>query len=218
MISWLAAAVQRGPARSAWMAVQLRRVECRGCSQVFFVCQRCDFGRWYCSEPCRHRARERSRRRARRKYASTDEGRLNNRNRQRRFRQRHRTAWNTTEKPNSVTDQSSQVGLPGVRCSQDENLGAAPSPGKRPPVASSTQPATARRTLSRPRWAPLEPQATKKAAKLAAKAASRASGRPLRLAPCRFCGRWGVVVETSSARGRFRRSPHGRYMNPRRIE
>lgn len=195
------------------MAVQLRKVECRWCDQVFFTCQWCDFGRWYCSDSCSYNAWRCSRRRARRKYAGSKNGRLNNRERQRRHRRRKTTAGKNKVKQDSVTDQSSQISLPGISCSHGETPDRF-NPVEQPLVASATQSAPARPTLSQPRYATSESQATKEAAK----EESQESGKPVREAQCSFCGRWGVVVEATSTRGRFRRRPHGRYMNPRRRE
>ena len=199
------------------MAVQLREVECRWCGQIFFVCQRCDFGRWYCGEPCGRKARERYVRCARRDYAGSQKGRRNNRERQRRLRRRLRTAGNIEEKQNSVTDQSSQVGLPGISYSYDKPP-AEPDPPEQTPTVSSTQSDPVYRTLRQPLCAPHGSDATKEVAKLAAKVASRVSGCPVRVAQCHFCGRWGVVVETTAIRGRFRRRSHGKHMSPRRRE
>lgn len=200
------------------LQVQLREIVCRECSQVFFVCQRCDYGRRYCGEPCRSEVRERIEHRARRDYALSKKGRLNNRERQRRFRRLHRTSGNKSQgKQNSVTDQSSQVGLPGVSCSHGETP-AEPGPADQPATAPSAPAALVHRALCQPLAAQAELEATKKAAELAAKAASRASGCAVRVAQCHFCGAWGVVVEMTSTRGRFRRRPYGRHMNPRRRE
>lgn len=200
------------------MAVQLRKIECRWCGQVFFACQRCDFGRRYCGEPCRNAAKQRNDRRARRDYARSDKGRQNNLERQHRFREKRRTARNSKGKQESVTDRSSQLGLLGVSCAHD----ATPAEfdhTEQPPTTPPTQrPALVHRTFSQPSDDRCEPEATKEAAEQAARAASQESGRPVRVAQCRFCGAWGVVLEADAARGRFRRRSHGRHMNPRRKE
>ena len=198
------------------MAVQLREIECRWCGQVFFVCQRCDFGRRYCGKRCRRRARERGARRARRDYARSPKGRLRNRERQRRHRNRLRSVKDDRGKQETVTDHSSRVGAPVVSCSHDEPP-AEPGPTEQPSATSSTQPPV-HRILRQPPCTLHGPEATKEAAERSAKTMSRGSRCPVRVARCHFCGVWGVVVESSSTRGRFRRRPHGRHMNPRRRE
>lgn len=197
------------------MAVQLRRVKCRWCGQIFFVCRRCDFCRRYCSKSCRLKARKHSKRQARRKYNRTNKGRLNNRKRQ--HRHRRRTCGKNKGKQDFVTDQSSQICLPGVSCSHGE-ITAESGPAEQPSMASSTNSESVHRTLCKPRSTPHLLDISKEAAELAAGEALRASGSPVRVAQCRFCGRWGVVIETTSTRGRFRVRAHGRHMNPRRIE
>ena len=199
------------------MAVQLREVACRWCGQIFFVCQRCDFGRRYCGEPCRRKARKRDVRRARRKYAGSPKGRLNNRDRQRRFRRRRRRAWNDETKPHTVTDQSSQLGLPGVSCSHDEapaEIGLTESLS----TASSTLSDRVQQPLLQPLCVANGSETTKEVAEQAYRATSLSSGPPVRVAQCHFCGRWAEVVKTTAIRGRFRRRPHGKYMNLRRRE
>lgn len=199
------------------MAVQLREVACRWCGQIFFVCQRCDFGRRYCGEPCRRKARKRDVRRAQRKYAGRPKGRLNNRDRQRRFRMRRRTTWNNERNTHTVTHQSSQLGLPGVSCSHDV-IHAESGPTEPLARVSSTQSDPVRQTRLQPLCVLHGSETTKEVEEQAYKATSRASGRPVRVAQCHLCGRWGEVVETTAVRGRFRRRPHGKYMNLRRRE
>ena len=199
------------------MSVQLREVECPVCRQIFFVCQRCDFGRLYCCKPCRRKARKQNLRRAQRKYASSTKGRLNNRDRQRRFRIRRRTAWNNRTKPNSVTHQSSQLLLPGVSCSHDEPP-AAPGPTEPLSTVSSTPTAPVQQILLRALGGNSGSETTNDVAEHAYKTTSQSSGLPTRVAQCHLCGRWGEVVESTAIRGRFRRRSHGKYMNLRRTE
>ena len=71
------------------MAVLLREVICPECDVAFWLSCACDRGHRYCSRDCRRVARRRAQHRARRKYARSERGRRNNRERQRRFRQRH---------------------------------------------------------------------------------------------------------------------------------
>lgn len=85
-------------------------------------------------------------------------------------------------------------------------------------MAPPTRPAPVHRILNQSPCSLHGPNATKEAAERAARTASQESGCPMRVARCSFCGVWGVVVEVSAPRGRFRRRPHGRHMNPRRRE
>ena len=70
-----------------------------GCLTLFFLCSSCDHGQRYCSDSCRRRERLRQRRKANRRYQQSPEGRLDHRDRQRRYRERCRQA--------RVTDHSS---------------------------------------------------------------------------------------------------------------
>ena len=69
----------------------LRFACCRSCGETFYACAKCDrFGeRRYCSEGCQRRGSSRVDREARRREARSVEGRLNNSDRQRWFRQMH---------------------------------------------------------------------------------------------------------------------------------
>ena len=81
--------------------VVLRPRVCRsqGCQTVFWICSHCDRGQCYCSAACRTEARRRQRRAANRRHQRSLEGRLDHRDRQRAYRQRHA--------PAGVTDQGS---------------------------------------------------------------------------------------------------------------
>jgi hypothetical protein len=81
--------------------VVLRQRVCRsqGCQTVFWICRHCDRGQRYCSAPCRTEARRQQCRAANRRHQRSPEGRLDHRDRQRAYRQRHA--------PARVTDQSS---------------------------------------------------------------------------------------------------------------
>ena len=69
----------------------LRRRFCRGagCGLVFWICRHCDRGHQYCGERCRRKARRRQRRAANRRHQQSREGRLDHRDRQRAYRERH---------------------------------------------------------------------------------------------------------------------------------
>jgi hypothetical protein len=71
---------------------------CR-CGMTFYLCRPCDRGQRYCSERCRQKARREQRRVANRRHQDSVEGRLDHRDRQRRYRERLRQVC--------VTDQSS---------------------------------------------------------------------------------------------------------------
>jgi len=68
----------------------LRPQVCRNgpCRTLFFLCPSCDHGQRYCSLPCRQHARLRQRRCANRRHQQSPEGRLDPRDRQRRYRRR----------------------------------------------------------------------------------------------------------------------------------
>jgi hypothetical protein len=166
------------------MSDELREVECHWpeCLRVFLLCRRHDRGQRYCSRLCRMRAGRRRTQKARQRYARSDKGKRNNRERQRRFRAR----WRSAPKPGrakSVTDHSSQT------VEEEASwTGAAtkspPEPDRRPEslcvrlgVADA---ALERRPPSA--WLPRQ----------------YVPGR------CSICGRPGVVVRRVSPRGRFR--------------
>lgn len=79
----------------------LRQRVCRGvaCQTVFWICQHCDRGQGYCSPACRAEARLQQRRHANGRHQRSLEGRLDHRDRQRKYRLRQVRA--------RVTDQSS---------------------------------------------------------------------------------------------------------------
>jgi hypothetical protein len=82
----------------------LRQRFCRWqeCNAIFWICRHCDHGQQYCSEHCRAKARREQRRAANLRHRKTLEGRLDQRDRQRAYRQR-RSAL-------SVMDQGSRKG------------------------------------------------------------------------------------------------------------
>ena len=69
----------------------LRQRFCRGagCGAVFWICRYCDRGHQYCGERCRRKARRQQRRAANRRHQQSREGRLDHRDRQRAYRERH---------------------------------------------------------------------------------------------------------------------------------
>jgi len=70
--------------------VVLRQRLCHenGCHAVFWICRHCDRGQRYCSRACRTLARLQQRRSANRRHQRSLEGRLDHRDRQRRYRRR----------------------------------------------------------------------------------------------------------------------------------
>ncbi len=68
----------------------LRQRVCRWreCNSIFWICRSCDRGHQYCSHDCRTQARREQRRAANRRHRKTPEGRLDQRDRQRAYRQR----------------------------------------------------------------------------------------------------------------------------------
>ena len=81
--------------------VILRQRFCRNpeCRSIFWICVCCDRGQQYCTAACRDQVRRRQQRAANRRHQQSIEGRLDHRDRQKRYRRRHRK---------SVTDQGSQ--------------------------------------------------------------------------------------------------------------
>ncbi len=74
---------------------RIRRCVC--CSGQFNVCRPCHKGQWYCSQQCTQLARKTSIRRASKKYQASLKGRVANRVRQRRFRDKLRHALGSPE-------------------------------------------------------------------------------------------------------------------------
>lgn len=77
-----------------------RTFTCAHCHAVVLVCSYCDWGRRYCSEPCRDKSRRIGQREAARRYQSTYKGRCAHARRQQRYRER--------EKRKEVTHQTSR--------------------------------------------------------------------------------------------------------------
>ncbi len=88
------------------MATRLRPVRCKRCDRCFNLCRSCDRGQRYCSDDCRYHGHQKILQKARRKYANSEKGKQNNRERQRRWRKRMLLKLNCLEK--KVTDPSSQ--------------------------------------------------------------------------------------------------------------
>ena len=67
-----------------------RTFTCVHCHAVVLVCSYCDWGRRYCSEPCRDQARRMGQREAGRRYQGTRAGRFAHARRQQRYRKGQR--------------------------------------------------------------------------------------------------------------------------------
>lgn len=80
------------------------------CGRLFFICSHCDRGQRYCSAPCRLKSRVEQLRTAQRRYLRSPEGRKDQSERQRAYRQRKAVlSWATA--PKSVIDQSPKIHL-----------------------------------------------------------------------------------------------------------
>ncbi len=68
----------------------LRQRVCRWfeCRTIFWICRRCDRGHSYCSDQCRSKARREQRRAANLRHRRTPEGKLDQKDRQKAYRQR----------------------------------------------------------------------------------------------------------------------------------
>ena len=80
-----------------------RLFNCLLCNTPVLICRYCDRGHQYCCHTCRNKARQNARKRASQKYAKSRKGKLNNAQRQKRFRERQR---------NKVTHQGSCLVVP----------------------------------------------------------------------------------------------------------
>jgi hypothetical protein len=90
---------RRGMAAHEEVVLRPRFCFASECRALFFLCAHCDRGQRYCSLVCRQRSRLRQRRSANRRHQQSPEGRLDHRDRQRQYRERHCRA--------RVTDQGS---------------------------------------------------------------------------------------------------------------
>jgi hypothetical protein len=91
----------------------------RGCGALFWICRHCDRGHQYCSDQCRQKARREQRRTANLRHRKTLEGRLDQRDRQKAYRQRRAAV--------SVMDQGSP---------DAPSAGSILPPAYHPPVAA----------------------------------------------------------------------------------
>jgi hypothetical protein len=85
-----------------------RLYHCARCHCQVMVCRRCDRGHVYCAKGCAQQARRDSLQRAGARYRSSRRGRLNNAERQRRFRARHQKVTHHRSVP-----QAAPAVLPG---------------------------------------------------------------------------------------------------------
>ena len=68
----------------------LLRILCRRCRSAFYICRSCYRGQRYCGDSCRHQSRREQKRASNKRHRESPEGRLDNRDRVRRFRARKR--------------------------------------------------------------------------------------------------------------------------------
>jgi hypothetical protein len=92
------------------------------CRALFFLCPRCDHGQRYCSLACRQQSRRQQRRSANRRHQQSLEGRLDHRDRQRQYRERHCRA--------RVTDQGSILITGSASSSYEAAETTSPEPAK----------------------------------------------------------------------------------------
>lgn len=125
--------------RSAIKAVESQRwLRCELCGVMRTICSRCDRGHRYCSSACAEAARRTGKREAGRRYQSTPRGRMNNADRQRRFRQRHRQAQAPDHLSAETVTHQSSVSMP------DEGA----SPAYEEPIITAAEPAAVTATES----------------------------------------------------------------------
>lgn len=130
------------------MHESFRQDRCAWCNRIFHICRRCDRGQIYCLPRCRQQGRQRSQRRARKRHQATPEGRLDHRDRQRRYRQRRKKS--VTEHGSKGGEAASKMppvagtpppkegtGRAGAE-NHDANAPQPAPPGPRPPAAATT--------------------------------------------------------------------------------
>ncbi len=92
---------------SSTLKLPFRQRHCKAdnCGRLFFICSHCDRGQRYCSEPCHLKSRAQQLRDAQRRYLQSPEGRKDQSDRQRAYRQR-KAALSRTSTSESVIDQA----------------------------------------------------------------------------------------------------------------
>jgi len=80
------------------------------CGRLFFICPHCYRGQRYCSESCRLKSRAEQLRTAQRRYLQSPEGRKDQSERQRAYRQR-KAVLSSASASKSVIDQSPPIHL-----------------------------------------------------------------------------------------------------------
>ena len=84
-----------------------RSCKADNCGRLFFICSHCYRGQSYCSEPCQLKSRVEQLRAAQRRYLQSPEGRKDQNDRQRAYRQR-KAALSRISISESVIDQTPQ--------------------------------------------------------------------------------------------------------------
>ena len=174
------------------MAERLRPAHCKRCDRLFHLCRFCDRGQSYCSDECRQASRQEIVEEARRKYARSEQGKIKNRERQRRFRKRK--SLRSLHLKEIVTDLSSQGG-PAVVSFGHEDMGMEAAGDDDPEVVFGEQSAPSagfgRREMKEHRL----------------ETTPETEGWESMVC-CHVCGRPGVVFREKRRRGRFRWMHH----------
>ena len=76
------------------VVVLLLAIQCRCCSQIFYLCQSCYRGQCYCCDLCRSTTQREARRQAQQRYRQTEKGRKAHCRAEQRRRQRKNNAGN----------------------------------------------------------------------------------------------------------------------------
>ena len=99
--------------------VLLKRIECRGCAQIFNVCRSCWRGQAYCCQECRRAAQKEIHCKAQRKYRQTEKGKQAHcrQEKNRRLRQSEKTMDDAPTNPGLIHDNvSSKPDCTGPCC------------------------------------------------------------------------------------------------------
>jgi len=99
--------------------VLLKRVECRRCAQIFYVCRSCWRGQAYCCQECRRAAQKEASCKAQQKYRQTVKGKQAHcqQEKNRRLRQSKKTMDDASTNPGMIHDNvSSKPDCTGPCC------------------------------------------------------------------------------------------------------
>ena len=98
--------------------VLLKRIECKRCFQIFYVCRSCWRGQAYCCQECRQEARKEAHCKAQKKYRQTPKGKEAHRRQEKnkRLRQAEKTMDDTSTIPGVTHDSVSPKPLCSGPC------------------------------------------------------------------------------------------------------